>query len=299
MRRARWVGWLVFVVAAGALTTSGTARAMLVAASGAAAGAQEPAKRLTNQDIIEMVKMGITNDVIIAKIRSVNGADAIHFDTSVEGLKALKEANVPDEVIKVMINPAPPPPPIVAATTPMTLDPNLPPPEVGVYWKDGPTFVLIQGRAISSVKAGGRAGAYFTDGMRGQHWDATLEGATSNNPVKDRQPVFYAYVPDGGSAADYLLVRLEKKSDRREFQIGRFGGVSGGRMGVKKDKEVAFKAEHVGIRYYKFTLEGPLKPGEYGFFMGTGMETGMSSGRVASSSGGAALGRVFDFSVIE
>jgi hypothetical protein len=138
----------------------------------------------------------------------------------------------------------------------------LPPPEVGTYWKDGATFVFIPGQAISSTKAGGRAGAYFTDGIRGQHGDATLNGPTSSNRIKDRRPVFYLYVPEGASAADYVLIRLEKKSNRREFQTGSFGGVSGGKMGVKKDKRVPFKAEHVGIRTYKLALEADLNPGE-------------------------------------
>jgi len=94
-----------------------------------------PAKRLTNQDIIDMSAAGLSDDVIIAKIRSATGADASKFDTSVDGLKALKAANVSDAVIKVVISPAPPPPPVVTTATPMTLDPNFPPPEVGVYWK--------------------------------------------------------------------------------------------------------------------------------------------------------------------
>jgi hypothetical protein len=263
------------------------------------AQSQEPSKRLSNQDIIEMVNVGLSEDVIIAKIRSVNGADGLKFDTSVDGLKELKAAKVPDAVIKVMINPAPAPATVVAAGTTISVDPNLPPPEVGVYWKDGATFVLIQGRAISQEKAGGRAASYFTYGMRGQHWDATLDGPTSNNHVKDRRPLFYFYVPDGASAADYVLIKLEKKSDRREFQVGSFGGIGGGKSGVKKDKEIPFTAEHMAIRMYKITLENDLKPGEYAFFMGTGDQANMSAGRVSSSSGGNAGGRVYDFSIPE
>jgi hypothetical protein len=70
-------------------------------------------RRLTNQDIISMVELGLSEDVVIAKIRSMSavGPDTISFDTSVEGMKALKSANVPDSLIKVMINPAPPPQP--------------------------------------------------------------------------------------------------------------------------------------------------------------------------------------------
>jgi hypothetical protein len=260
---------------------------------------QEPNKRLTNQSIVEMVASGLSDDVIIAKIRSIIDADGLRFDTSVDGLRALKAGNVSDAVIKVMINPAPPPAPIIAAASAISVDPNLPPPEIGVYWKNGANFVLIQGQAISQAKAGGRAASYFTYGARGQHWDATLNGPTSNSIVKDRRPLFYFYVPEGTDASDYVLIKLEKKSDRREFQIGSFGGIGGGKSGVKKDREISFKSEHVGIRIYKITVDGDFKPGEYAFFMGTGTQSNMSAGRVSSSSGGSAMGRVYDFSIPE
>jgi len=183
-----------------------------------AASGQDLNKRLTNQSIIDMVSLGLSDDVIIAKIRSMSDADALKFDTSVDGLKALKVGNVSDAVIKVMINPAPPPAPDIATSTVISADPNLPPPEVGVYWRNGATFVLIQGRAISQAKAGGRAASYFTYGARGQHWDATLNGPTSKNVVKDRRPLFYFYVPEGTDASDYVLIKLEKKATEGNFK---------------------------------------------------------------------------------
>ena len=259
-------------------------------------------KRFTNDDVISMTKLGLTDDVIIAKIRAMSAAgDAISFDTGVEGLKTLKANGVPDSVIKTMINPSAAGPTVIAATssTPMTMDPNLPPPEVGVYWKDRANFVLLQGQALTNTKAGGKAGSLFTNGMRNQHWDATLAGPTSKNVVRERHPSFYLYVPDGSDAGDYVLIKLNKKSDHREFQVGSFGGVGGGKSGVKKDKEIPITSEHVGIRMYKVTLASDLKPGEYAFFMGTGDQANMSAGRVSSSSGGNAGGRVYDFSVPE
>jgi hypothetical protein len=263
--------------------------------------AQEPAKRFSNQDVVGMVQLGLSDDVIVAKIRSVSatGAEAATFDTSVDGLKALKAANVSDAVIKVMINPAPPPALIIAAASAMTVDPNLPPPEIGVYWKDGPTFILVQGRALTQTRAGGKAGSYFTDGMRNQHWDAYIEGPTSANLVRERHPTFYFYVPDGEDASDYVLIKLNKKGDRREFQIGSFGGVTGGKSGVKRDKEVAYTAQHVGIRVYSVTLLEDVKPGEYAFFMWTGQADTMSGARGGNRSGGSASGRIYDFSVPE
>jgi hypothetical protein len=100
---------------------------------------------MTNADIVNLAQVGLAEDVIIAKIRAVSAADpsAVAFDTSLDGLKALKGANVSDAVIKVMINPWSPSVMMVGSATPTSLDPNLPPPEVGVYWKDGSSFVLL------------------------------------------------------------------------------------------------------------------------------------------------------------
>jgi len=274
---------------------------LLVLALPAAAQDNPSHKRFTNQDIIDMVKVGLSEDVIIAKIRetSARTPDALGFDTSIDGMKSLKAANVPDSVIKVMINPAPAPLTLVAGSSPVSTDPNLPPPEVGVFWKDGANFILLQSRTVTQEKVGGRAGAFFTDGMRSEHWDAVIEGPTSQNRLRDPRPVFYFYVADGATASDYVLIKLEKKGDHREFQVGSFGGITGGKSGVKKNKEIPYKAEHVGIRMYKVTLEDDLKPGEYAFFMGTGQQASMASGRGAARSGGAASGRVYDFTIPE
>ena len=269
----------------------------------AVAWPQQMSHRLSNQDIIDMVGLGLSDEVIITKIHSASKPEDLAFDTSTEGLKALKAAKVSDAVIKVMINPAPSAAAAPAAVAPATAvvvanDPNLPPQEVGVYWKDGYTFIRVEGEMVSQAKVGGRAGSMFTYGMRSEHWDAYVNGPTSKNRVKDRRPLFYLYVPDGDSAADFVLIKLEKKGNRREFQVGSFGGVTGGKSGVKRDKEVPFKAEHVAVRTYRLTLDDDLKPGEYAFFMGTGQQTMMSGGSSGGSkSGGSASGRVYDFTV--
>ncbi|MGB0105645.1 MAG: S1C family serine protease [Candidatus Sulfotelmatobacter sp.] len=52
-----------------------------------------------------MVSVGLSDDVIIEKIRS---APSKNFDTSVDGLRSLKEARVSDAVMKAMIAPKPP-----------------------------------------------------------------------------------------------------------------------------------------------------------------------------------------------
>src|SRR5215469_4837100 len=63
---------------------------------------QDQPKPLSSDDVIQMVSLGLSDDVIIEKVRS---AAATNFDTSIEGLKLLKQAKVSDSVIKAMINP--------------------------------------------------------------------------------------------------------------------------------------------------------------------------------------------------
>jgi hypothetical protein len=67
---------------------------------------QQDEAKLTNADVIELVGLGFSNDVIIDKIYASPATD---FDTSIRGLKALKAAKVSDAVIRVMINPKPGP----------------------------------------------------------------------------------------------------------------------------------------------------------------------------------------------
>ena len=54
---------------------------------------------LNNDSIIKMVKAGLTDDVIVATINANSGA----YDTSPDGLIALKQAGVSDKVIAAIV----------------------------------------------------------------------------------------------------------------------------------------------------------------------------------------------------
>src|SRR5260370_27920015 len=67
---------------------------------------QDPAQTqaaapLTNHDVLEMLKAGLSPEIVIAKIKS----SATKFDTSPAGLQELKAANVPDSVMLAMLQP--------------------------------------------------------------------------------------------------------------------------------------------------------------------------------------------------
>jgi len=59
-------------------------------------------KALSNDDVMQMVTLGLSDDVIVEKIRS---ASSTNFDTSIDRLKVLKAAKVSDVVLRAMINP--------------------------------------------------------------------------------------------------------------------------------------------------------------------------------------------------
>jgi hypothetical protein len=60
---------------------------------------QDAAAKLTNKDVLEMLKANLTPAVVIAKIKS----SANSFDTSPAALQELKAASVPDDVILTMV----------------------------------------------------------------------------------------------------------------------------------------------------------------------------------------------------
>jgi hypothetical protein len=86
----------------GGIFMSRSAILLVLFACGTFALAQHSGQKMTDQDVIDMVGIGLSDDVIIAKVRSV---PATNFDTTVAGLKSLKAAKVSDAVLKAMIDP--------------------------------------------------------------------------------------------------------------------------------------------------------------------------------------------------
>ena len=61
--------------------------------------AQGSSQTLTNQDIIEMSKLGLSDAIVIQKINTSKAA----FDVSVAGMKSLKDAGVADALVAAML----------------------------------------------------------------------------------------------------------------------------------------------------------------------------------------------------
>ncbi len=55
---------------------------------------------MTNKDVLQMISMGLSEGVIVDKIHATK---ATNFDISMDTLKSLKDAKVPDALVQAMI----------------------------------------------------------------------------------------------------------------------------------------------------------------------------------------------------
>jgi len=79
---------------------------------------------MTNEDVIALVQAGLSEGIVIEKIRTSTS----QFDTSTEALVKLKRAGVPDGVIRVIVNPNSKPTTVGAAGSPFNAESGIPAP---------------------------------------------------------------------------------------------------------------------------------------------------------------------------
>src|SRR5579872_749238 len=158
-------------------------------------------KSLSNDDVIQMVKAGFDEQTVIKAIQ----ADMPKFDTSVQGLVALKNAGVPKTVIDAMLDAearSNSPGPVAQQST-------LPPPanatsgkddwpaevaglyrEVGIYYKEDGKFMPLYGKPVVSTHTGGFIKSSFTMGISKIRSKGELPRKHAELQLADRQPIF-------------------------------------------------------------------------------------------------------------
>jgi len=231
---------------------------------------------LTNQSLISMKKAGLSDSIIISKIKS----SQTKFDASTQGLIGLKNAGLSDQVIEAVVNagaaPAPAAPAAAAPAAPAAAAAPAASRESIVH--------LVAGKAVELVPA--NASMEFSTGFFDSKSELVLPGRKATYRIADKKPVFYST----WSANDAPLVRLKPGSDHddRNLKIssGSFAPFGGSvKYGVRSEDKVDMEASERDARgLYKLTPKEPLKPGEYGFVLTYGMAAGAS-------------GRVYDFGV--
>ena len=244
---------------------------------------------LNNDAVIKLVKAGLSDDLIVSTINAQVGS----YDTSTDGLIALKTAGVSDNVVAAIVAkgvasaPAPAPAsmaapaPVAASPIPAGID------SVGVYYqaKDG-SWREVNSEVVNR-KTGGALKNAVSVGMVKGDINGLLKGPNSH--LRMTFPAtFILYLPEGRSPGEYELIRFRKHDKDREFRsvTGGFVHVS---SGAARDS-VDFDSKKIAPRVYQITLGSSLGLGEYGFLAPT--DTG-NMGNIASS------GKMYTFSILE
>lgn len=266
----------------------------------AASPLAQSAKPMTNDDVIQMTKANFDEQTII---QAIDTSDP-NFDTSVQGMIALKSMGVTEKVINAMLAAvkhkndlaaakAAEPKPVVAPAPP-SKSPEIPD-DVGMY-----AFVNSQLQEvlpeIIGWRSGGAAKSVFL-GTKG-HINGEVKGKHSKTSLA--LPItFIIKCQEGVSAAEFQLLRLDEKGDRREFRAVT-GGYYHSSSGLDKDA-VAFEFTKIAPRTYKIVLN-TLKKGEYGFLPPGSGTFGGTGGGISGSTvqgGSASSGKLYTFTLLE
>lgn len=236
---------------------------------------------MNNDSVIKLVKAGLSDDLIVSTINASPGT----YDTSANGLIALKQAGASDKVVSaiVMKSSAPAPAPIAPAPVsalPAGID------DVGVYYKDKTGAWTALMPEIVNFKSGGVLKSMMTDGIVKGDLNGHINGKSAK--ISATFPIVIAvYVPEGTAITEYQLLRLRQNSNSREFR-----SVTGGVMhvsgGATRDT-VDFQPQKIAPRVYQITLDSALGKGEYGL---------LPPGAVGSSNMGSS-GKIYSISIVE
>jgi hypothetical protein len=246
--------------------------------------AQEPPQpqhgSLSIDDIVQMSKKGISDDVIISSIKG-NGKK---FDLNADEMAELKKLGVSETVVKYMVDPAlppppPPPPPPAPPAQPPPAPPSNPPPPVvapppappppsdplalkvppdpGIYYlTNTEDFLPLNPRPVVPLKEPGKMPLF-----KG-HVVGSVVGATATTRLTSGPATFYVRLPEKTSIDDLALLLLDKSKTRRDLDFGPKPGKPVFRVNALKP----FESKSVSPGLFRIVVP-PIPRGEYLFYI--------------------------------
>ena len=227
---------------------------------------------LTNDAVVAMKKAGLSDSVIIAKIR----ASQTKFDVNTQALISLKGAGLSDQIIEAMVSHPGPAGSVrsVPAAPPAAGAAGLPDGRKSIFHVSGDRHVELL--SASSSRESNRS-------YRSSKSELVLKGKKAQYRTPERQPVFLtAWAPN-----EVSLVRLTPGTDHddRNLQIASGSSAPFSRTrtsGIRSEDQVDVEAQSDARGLYRLTPRQPLPPGEYAFVL---------------TYGRGAVGQVYDFGV--
>jgi hypothetical protein len=234
--------------------------------SSLAAQSASNAVPLSLEQVLKLSQAGVSEDLIITAIKK-NGKP---FDLSTDEILVLKKSGLSDTVIEFLLDPSRPytPPAPKAPEPPPTPqpkpvpakkypdDPNAArvPADPGLYTFPKGSLAKVDVRMLLGEKEGGFL-------LKKGKSLAYLVGPSAKLRVSEGAPVFYIRLAEGKGIEELLLVTLEHKNDRREFDPG-----PGPKPELKPEMLKQFDSLEVGPALYRLT-PAKLSAGEYLFFL--------------------------------
>jgi hypothetical protein len=230
---------------------------------------------LTDASIIELQGLNLGDAVIIEKIQT----SQCNFDTSIEGLKTLKAANVSGAVIQTMLakNSASG---TAAGNSSLASsnDPSVPhSPGIWLLQETNgvKTMTKVGWETPAEITHGGFIGPW---GIGKYSTTARFTGTQSSLQLSQSKPEFYLYT--GGTSYDDLRVEspneitlaqftviakdAKRNADERAVDVGTTGAYASSH-GVDHKAVREFDSEKIADGIYKIVPHDNLADGEYGF----------------------------------
>ena len=235
-------------------------------------------QQLNNDAIIKLAKAGLSDDLIITTVNANPGT----YDTSTNGLIALKKAKVSDKVVSALVLKASGASGSAAASNAgtgnfsggfnatatagaaPTTGPNGLPigiDDVGVYYKDKTGAWISLLPEIVNFMSNGKLKNFASAGIVKGDLNGHIEGSRSR--LNATLPVVFAvYLPETLEITQYQLVRLHPTAEAREF-LSAAGGMLHTNAGATRD-EIDFDPQKLAPRLYQVTLPESAGRGEFG-----------------------------------
>lgn len=270
------------------------------------------AETLNNATVVTLVKAGVGDEAVIAKIKATPG----QFDLSAEQLIALKQQGVSSGVIAAMLATS------TSAGSGGAPASSIDSPDWRVPHPAGIYLLIAQGTAAqmaridpttaNQTKTGGMLGYMMTGGLASIKMKSVIPNAHARVHAAAARPEFYFYFDEANSSLshgantgsflagpavtitspnEFSLIRFDVKDNRREARVGSFN-IAGSKTGVMDKDRIAFSYDRVAPGVFRVRPDADLAPGEYGFLYS--MSAGSGSGLYTN---GVMSARVFDFAV--
>jgi hypothetical protein len=231
--------------------------------------AQQQNQTLTNADVMAMFKAGLPEHTIILAIQR----GPSDFDTSAQTLIQLKNQGISPNILDAMLEAGKPVSrPAQLGDYPGLIEPFLfmTLPEMA----NGSEVILVDGNNRTQLKqslVSSRTGGAAMQGIvpfRKTRIKGVIEGNRAQFRVTNTSPLFEVTLASYLDPYDYVkLVKLSPKSDRREVETARMGGMGGYSAGFRREDIIPVSIDELSKSsagtLYRIKTMKPLAPGEY------------------------------------